>query len=523
MPVRKPLSLAQSVARTNRWRDRYNPLRGLTAERCRMLSETYLEGSYQELMWAFGAPFVGVESVDPDLCALIERRSARILEMDWDIRVAADKAEDARAQAQQAALREAYERFDNLYEAIDHLALAPFRGMAHVELDWNLGRFLLIDPWHTVRDGISGPWAYNPSGQQAWYHAMPQELLIDRQRHWWLIREHRRPIGSFALLKYFYTALSARDWAAFCTIYGIPGGVVIGPPTVPADKEAAFALSAGELSQGGTGYLPHGSEWKPNTDARGTQPFKDWLDWLSQKLVLAGTGGMLTMLNDATGLGSGQSDSHQDTFDQIAAAEARKISEVLQRQFDRRVLEQRKLISPGERPLAWFDLAAREETDTGEIVDHAVALAGAGYKMDVAQIAEKTGYEFSQETEEAENPETQPPPENETGLQNRATGLQNRLGAEDGSTPAQEAQNQSSAKIAELLEMLKYGGGNREELIDEGLALLESMSVDEMTSDLAEQLESVLMEAVIIGAAASQTNQVSQTPRPETGGDGIVG
>lgn len=499
----KPLSLARSVSRANRWRERYNPLRGLTAERCRALTETYLDGNYQELMWAFGAPFVGVESVDPDLCALIERRSARILEMDWDIRVASDKADDPRAQAQQAALREAYERFDNLYAAIDHLALAPFRGMAHVEVDWAARELLLIDPWNTVREGISGPWAYNPTGQPAWYRSMPEDLRIDPKRHWWLIREHRRPIGSFALLKYFYMALSARDWAAFCTIYGIPGGVVIGPPTVPADKEGAFASSAEGISQGGTGYLPHGSEWKPNTDARGSQPFRDWLDWLSQKLILTGTGGMLTMLNEATGLGSGQSDSHADTFDQIAAAEARKISEVLQRQFDRRVLERRGLLGSGERPLAWFDLAAREETDTGEIVDHAVALAGAGFQVDPAQIAEKTGYEFLESPQAGEIPPEAGDPANQTGLQNRSRGLQNRFARPRGSTPAHNAERPFSGNIEDLLSRLTRSA-DPAPLVEEGLALLEELEMNDLGGDsLTRDLEAVLMEAVITGAASS--------------------
>ena len=504
----KPLSLARAVNRANRWRDRYNPLRGLTAERCRMLSETYLDGSYQELMWAFGAPFVGIETADADYMALIERRLARLLEMDWDIRTPSDKEEDPRARAQKAALREAYERLDNLYEAIAHLAMAPFRGMAHVEVDWKGARMLCIDPWNTARDGVYGEWAYNPSGQPAWYETLPNELRIDRSRHWWLIREHPRPIGAFALLKYFYTALSARDWAAFCTIYGIPGGVVIGPPTVPAEKEGAFANTAGEVAQGMSGYLPHGSEWRPNTDARGTQPFREWLDWLSQKLVLAGTGGMLTMLNDSTGLGSGQSQSHQDTFDQIAAAEARKIAEVMHAQFDRRILERRGLLDPGERPLAWFDLAAREETDTGQIVEQAVKLSSAGYPVSRGQLSEKTGYEFDEVAEEGG-------PDSQSALQNRPSGLQNRFSRRRDTTTASNRRKQSSAKIEELLRYLRETDAADPAKVDEGLRLLDSMDLEDLGGDdLAEELEEVLMEAVIAGASSGQTRQSAATVAP---------
>src|SRR5690606_10939523 len=190
------------------------------------------------------------------------------------------------------------------------------------------------------------------------------DFRIDPAKHWWLIRTHTRPISAWALMKYFYQALSARDWAAFINIYGIPGGVVVGPPDVPEDKEAEFADAAHEIARGGEGFLPHGSTWQPNTGSRGSQPFGEWLDWLSAKLILAGTGGKLAMLNEVTGLGSVQSESHEETFDQIAKAEARKIGEVLNKQFDRRVLERAGLLEPGERPLAWWALSSGEETDS---------------------------------------------------------------------------------------------------------------------------------------------------------------
>jgi hypothetical protein len=502
-PKAQPLSVAKAVSRANRWRERYNPLRGLTAERCRALAESYLTGQFQELMWAFGAPFVGIETADPDMLALIERRSARLLEMDWDIRTAEDKAEDPRALRQAAALRDAYERFDELYAAIEHLALGAFRGIAHVEIDWHAGAMHRIHGWNVARDGIDGDWKYNPTGQAAYFDALPDDLRIDPKKHWWLIRTHPRPIGAWALLKYFYSALSARDWASFCTIYGIPGGVVIGPPNVPPDKEDEYATAAGGIAQGGTGYIPHGSEWKPNTDARGTQPFKDWLDWLSSKLILAGTGGMLTMLNDATGLGSGQSESHEDTFMQIARGEARKIGEIFNRQFDRRVLDAAGLLAPGERPLAWWALAAQEETETGEIVTHASTLAASGYRMDPDQLSEKTGYQITV----IENPPADPAqPITPTGLQNRCNTLQNRDHPRTGIKPPDIAVRPSSGKISEILDRLEKADSEHvAAVIQEGLALLDQLTPEDLAADArAAELEEVLMRAVIEGAATKE-------------------
>lgn len=389
-------TLAAAVKRADKWRERYNPLRGLTAETARALIESYLSGQATDLMWAQAAPMIGIEACDPDYLALIERTTARLLEMDWDIRTAADAkgAAGRKAKRQAEVLRAGYDRFDDLYQAIGHLAMARFRGWAHVEVDWGKGELLPIPPWHVLRDGLDGGWGYNPSARTLAYESLDAEYRIDPERHWWLIRTHDRPIAGWALLKYFYQALAARDWAAFTNIYGIPGGVVVGPPTIPAGQEDLFEQAAADIARGGEGYLPHGSEWKPNVAARGTQPFKEWLDWLSGKLILAGTGGKLTMLNDATGLGSGQSQSHEETFDQIAKAEARKIGEVLNRQFDRRLLEAEGLIGPGERPLAWWALSSGEETDSASIIDEVGKLALAGYKVDLKQVEEKTGYQL---------------------------------------------------------------------------------------------------------------------------------
>ena len=95
------------------------------------------------------------------------------------------------------------------------------------------------------------------------------------------------------------------------------------------------------------------------------------------------------MLNEATGLGSTTARTHQDAFNEIAEAEAMEIGEVFQKQLDREILARR---FPGQPVLAFFSLAARQETDVTEVVGHVRQLAAAGYEVDPAQIEELTGY-----------------------------------------------------------------------------------------------------------------------------------
>ena len=47
---------------------------------------------------------------------------------------------------------------------------------------------------------------------------------------------------------------------------------------------------------------------------------------------------------------------------------------------------------PGAPRLAYFDIAAKEEQDIGDIIEHAAKLPAAGYKIERKQLEDKTGY-----------------------------------------------------------------------------------------------------------------------------------
>jgi hypothetical protein len=414
----------------NRWRERYNPLRGLNIARCVTLLEQYQRGEMADPQWVY----FFIEQSDADLFAILERREAAILQLDWDIKLVSERGRgremgvgesDARRQdfdeglaAEQAsALREAYEGIDNLYEAISHLQLATFRGFAHCEkyrnADGDIYHLELVDQWNVVRDLLRGRWKYNPDALSTTFDGISDDNLIDPAD--FLIRERDRHVNRLALLKFIRTNLSEKDWDAFIEIYGIPSGVVIGPAGVPSDKENEYKTAAQAIAEGGSGYLPNGSDYKPNTLPGGTAPFRPRLDFLTEKLVLAGTGGLLTMLAQS-GSGTLAGGAHQDAFETIARAEARKISELLQRQLDREIIEHH---FPGCAVLAYFELAAHEPLDPGTIADHAQRFAAAGYRIDLAQLAEKSGYKLTDMQAEADEEEAGGDMENGDGNDER--------------------------------------------------------------------------------------------------------
>ena len=386
--------VTRRVKALNVWREAYNPLRGLSIARAVQMLDAARRGMVTDLQWTYQF----VEEGDADLVALIERRTGALLEMDWAI-AQVDEAKQGKdfdqtlADEQAAALREAYEAVDNLYEGIEHLALATFRGYAHAEkvrnADGDVTHLEVVDTWNMVRDGMRGRWKYNPGALTTSFDGLPAENLVDPAD--FLIREVRRPVDRIGLIKFIRANLAEKDWDGSLEIFGIPGGVVIMPENVPVDKTVEYAASAEEIAKGGTGALPHGADYKPNDGQRGSSPFLERLDYLTKKLVLAGTGGMLTMLAES-GSGTLAGGAHADTFDSIARSEARKISEVFQRQVDAEVLGR---LFPGQRPLAYFRISANEETDAGEFVQNVELLGRAGYQVSPEQVKAKSGYEVS--------------------------------------------------------------------------------------------------------------------------------
>lgn len=393
-PVRPAIRLA-----ANPWRERFNPLRGLTLARAVALLEGYARGEMAELQWTY----FHVESADPDLFALVERRTAALLDMEWRIRLREGageaapgaKAGESLALEQAAALREAYERVDNLYEAIEHLGSASFRGFAHVEKQRDAAgrvrRLEILDQWNTVRDGLRGGWKYNPEARPATYAGLPGSCRLEPGE--WLIREVRRHINRIGLLKFVRSSMAQKDWDGYLETYGLPGAVVIGPPNLQPGDELLYTSLAEQVSLGTSAYLPNGAALEFYDGPRQNSPFPDYLRNLTEQLVLAGTGGILNMLAQS-GSGTLAGSVHAAAFAQIARGEARQVSELFQRQLDPEILEAE---FPGRPRLAWFELSSDEPVDVNAMVDHAVKLRQAGYRVDARQLTERTGYRLNEE------------------------------------------------------------------------------------------------------------------------------
>ncbi len=222
-------------AKDHRWRDAYNPLRGLSMPKLVSLLEAGERGQYADLQWFYHY----MEQSDAMIAAVLQRRRAALLSVDWDIRLAAGrdeggnlkaerekattangansangeydaglaeehppsrKAAAARhgrqvdgvlAEEQRDFLREAYDRIDNFRDAVGFLFTGIGRGFAHVEKHYGAsGLVERLEPveqpssrlrryavpwWFWIRDGMFGDWEYNENAVSGRRKGIPIE------------------------------------------------------------------------------------------------------------------------------------------------------------------------------------------------------------------------------------------------------------------------------------------------------------------------------------------------------------
>jgi phage gp29-like protein len=392
----KTLTPAQIQKRTldatNKWRDANNPLRTLTMPRAVQLMEQAQLGVMAELQWLYAAE-TGIEATDPDLMVIIERTLAGVADCEWEIALIPEDSlgfDRTLADEQAAFLRESYAQCDNLDDALEHLVMARFRGFSHLQPwlspDWSLEHLEPLPQWNMVRDGTRPAWAWNPAADGTSYGSMPAASLLSPEDY--ILLTAKRPVNRIGLIKYVRSTLSEKDWDGYVEIYGIPGVFIIMPPNVPNGKEEDYADKAAEAAEAGSGALPNGSDVKTLSEARGTQPFQLRLEWLQKQLVLAGTGGLLTMLTES-GSGTLAGGAHMSAWDQIVRRVARSVAKPLHQQYDRRAIAAR---FPGRPAQAFFNLRARQEKDISKVVANVAALVNAGFDVDPAQIQKETGY-----------------------------------------------------------------------------------------------------------------------------------
>ncbi len=370
------------------WAETLNPLRGLTEQRARDIFDRARRGVFAELTYLYGE----IEAADPTLLTVAERRESVVGASDWKITLANPERtsgyDQALAEDQQGALYAAYGLArDGLGEVAEHLERGFFRGFAHARPligPHGLEGFDLLDQWNFALDKFTGQWWWNPNASNIYdndFSEIPQGELVTVQR--------QRHIDYPGLLIFIRAALGEKKYGVFLERYGIPPVTVVMPPDVGRGEEQEYFEAAEKLAQAGYGAMPHGSSVNYATEARGTNPFLEFLRHQQELMVLMATGGTLTTLASPTGIGSGASEAQMDVWRDIVRRDIRVAARAIDKIVTPKLLAER---FPGRPVLAQFEFDVDPKPTASEAFDDAAKARTAGYLIDREQLEEVTGY-----------------------------------------------------------------------------------------------------------------------------------
>ncbi|MEG2614402.1 MAG: DUF935 family protein [Alistipes sp.] len=388
--VANRISLADRQA--SAWIEQINPLRNLSIAKAQMIFDAARNGNDVRLQWIYA----NMEQADPTLMICSERRSGALVDLDWTIRPKKSRVKnsnnDTLADEQCACLESAFANAEdnNLFPAIEHLATAFFRGHAHISPRWNadgtsLLGFECFDAWNFCRDILLNKWYWNPSASESIDFSRLQQ--IPENELCTLVRS--RHVDYPAMSIYLRNALGEHAWGQFLERYGVPPVIITMPPELDPDKVEEYCAAAEKVADGGSGALPSGSLVSYANESRGVNPFSDYLAHQQELVVLMATGGMLTSLTGATGIGQGATSAHEETWRMIVRRDASSIATAINRTVTRQLLDR---CFPGRPHLAQFDFETLPTPSASEIFDIATKAVSSGYKISQEELEQRTGF-----------------------------------------------------------------------------------------------------------------------------------
>ena len=378
----------------------WNPLRFLSEQQIYMMIDNARSGRISQLQLLYSL----VESSSLTLAMCINRRNSAL--PDWTI-----KRRDTRrfqsfderlAREEEAFLYDQFVRAEDsgtLLQAITCLHMAVFRGIGVVEPiydQFGLKEIIALDPWNFGVDYATHnslnqhPLYWNPSGADIIDFKNDLELIPEDQI---VANFSNAPIDSFALQIFLAEHLGFESYSKLIARKGLPATYIVAPEDLPQENLQTWATKAVECAKGGSGAFPFGSNIiTQNIDPNNGRSIQEFLEYMTKQIVLASTGGTLTSLAQATGLGSNIADVQQDVFKTIVRHDAYKIGDLINRGIAKKLLNAQ---FPNKPHLVYFDLSNEDKQNPEKYLNDAVSAKNAGLAIDLTQLEELTGYKLT--------------------------------------------------------------------------------------------------------------------------------
>lgn len=362
-------------------RERRNELPWLTPQRAVELYEAWRRGELADVQRVWEQ----LEETDDTLMTVLDKRQRALADMPWailtDAEAIGDDAERARkAELQQAYLQTVFNAVENLEEALVHLGMADFRGVAALEITGNMQRMRweVIEPWCLARPVRRGPWMYNAKADVTFstLEEMEKERIIVREA---------RPIDLACMFLIVDKMHAIHGWDAFLDVYGNPSIFLELPPATGEQMARVYDALAKRIIGDGRGTVPSGSKFQTvETRQNNCDSFEKRARWCADAIITVATGGLLTVTAES-GSGTLAGSAHTDSFENLVAGSAASISAVINRQFTRRLLA---AAFPDDPPLAYFSLAPEPADERMQLAQLLATLKTAGWQTTQEKASE---------------------------------------------------------------------------------------------------------------------------------------
>lgn len=291
---------------------------------------------------------------------------------------------------------------DGLTEALKHLTMATFRGRAAVKPFVENGDLILkkLDNWNFM--SWNGTQWWNPKAEPTFLvdptkdvHATLAAAGLDEIPAGEVVAlEDDKPLDWAGISIYLRLLVGEEQWARAVEKFGIPQVLLHAPEGTPESDLQKWDWRAQAIFEGASGVLPAGTTADVLTQARGQDPFSEYIAHQMQIFCILATGSTMATLGGTSGasgagMGSNVADVQNDQFTSLVNMDCKRISNAMQVAVDKCV-----------RSLGWreskcrFSFIESEDINVGEYLDFAAKLQSLGVTLDVQKLKELTKLDF---------------------------------------------------------------------------------------------------------------------------------
>lgn len=351
--------------------------------------------------------FTDMEEHDGHLFSELSKRKRALLTLPFAVKPPPDASDAEKKIAADADW--ALHNLPGLRDMMQDMLDAIGHGFACIEIKWG------------QNNGLWLPQAFLKRPARAF--TLPQSDLncirlnqggTDGEPLWdmgWIVHKHKSksgPVAQSGLFRvlvwtYLFKNLSARDWAQFLNLYGLPFRIGKYDSTMDDAERMNLLRGIRMLGREAGGIIPKESEIQLVTTPPGqSAPFFNMIDWcekVQSKVILGGT---LTSQADGKTSTNALGNIHNEVRHDLLAGDALAVADTLTHQLLWPILALNGQYDPAHAPRIEFD--TREAVDLSTLMDVVIKAQSAGFAITPQWLSDKSGIPLPKDGESVLKP-----------------------------------------------------------------------------------------------------------------------